>query len=241
MHCIAIDDEPLALKQIIGYISKTPFLELTKACSNAMEAISIIAENDIDILFVDINMPDLNGLDFVRSLNQKPLVIFTTAYSEYAIEGFRVDAIDYLLKPFGYPDFLKSAEKAYRQFKLINTAHSSGNNLSDTKYIFVKSEYRTIQIIIDSITHIESRSEYLRIYSEVDSPVMTLGSLKLIKEKLPSEHFMRIHRSYIINLKKISAIERGQIIINKSTRIPIGEQYKEEFQEYLEKHSFTKK
>lgn len=234
MRCIAIDDEPLALAQITSYIRKTPFLELSAACPNALEALEFLSAHPVDLLFVDINMPDLNGLDFVRSLSGKPLVIFTTAYSEYAIEGFRVDATDYLLKPIGYPDFLRSAEKAYRQFRLLS---ASDNAIPDSGYLFVKSEYKTVRITIDAITHIESRSEYLRIYMAGEPPVMTLGSMKSIEEKLPSGKFMRVHRSYIINLDRISAVERNQITIGKDMRIPVGEQYKEDFRKYLNKHS----
>jgi len=236
---MAIDDEPLALAQITGYITKTPFLELTAAQSNAFEAVRILMETEgrIDLLFVDINMPDMNGLDFVRSLRYNPLVIFTTAYAEYALDGFHVDALDYLLKPVGYPDFLRSAEKAYRQYRLLLNEKApppAGNPDS----LFVKSEYKMIQIDLPAITHIESRSEYLRIYTDTASPVMTLGSLKSIEEKLPADRFMRVHRSYIVHLQKITAIERNHILMNGQIRIPIGEQYGETFRAYLARHSF---
>jgi two-component system LytT family response regulator len=236
---MAIDDEPLALAQITGYITKTPFLELVAAQSNAFDAMNILRETEetIDLLFVDINMPDMNGLDFVHSLRYSPLVIFTTAYAEYALDGFQADALDYLLKPVGYADFLRSAEKAYRQYKLLMNEKTplSGSGMES---LFVKSEYKMIQIDIPSITHIESRSEYLRIYTDTASPVMTLGSLKSIEEKLPSGRFMRVHRSYIVNLQKIVAIERNHILLNNRIQIPIGEQYGETFQTYLAKHLF---
>lgn len=239
MRCIAIDDEPLALAQITGYISKTPFLELKAPCSNAIEAIEFLSQNDVELLFVDINMPGLNGLDFVRSLTKKPFVIFTTAYSEYAIDGFRVDAIDYLLKPIGYPDFLHSAEKALRQYKLLQAEKSAEPFYPEN--IFVKSDYKTVQIAIDKITHIESRSEYLRIYLDSAPAVMTLGNMKSIEESLPVNKFMRVHRSHIVNLQKIASIDRNSIIIGKDHRIPVGEQYKDDFQKYVNSHLFAKK
>jgi two-component system LytT family response regulator len=235
MRCIAIDDEPLALTQITGYIEKTPFLQLAAACHCAVDSLQVLAQEVIDLLFVDVNMPDINGLDFVRSLRRKPLVIFVTAYSEYALDGFRVDAFDYLLKPIGYPDFLYSAEKAYRQYKLQIKHGTPAENTPER--FFVKSEYKTVPIDVQSITHIESRSEYLRIYTDTAPPVMTLGNMKSIEEKLPPGSFMRVHRSYIVNLRKITTVERGHLLINGKIRIPVGEQYKEAFRSYLSLHS----
>lgn len=231
MRCIAIDDEPFALMQISSYIEKTPFLQLEAACRSALEAREFLSSEEVDLLFVDIHMPDLNGLDFVRSLAVKALVVFTTAYSEYALEGFRVDALDYLLKPIDYPDFLRSAEKAYQQFKLLKGLEDKLSYSSQS--IFVKSEYKIIPIETEKITHIESRSEYVRIFTETGKPVMTLGSLKSYEKKLPPEIFMRVHRSYIVNLKKIRAVERKQIMVGKSIQIPIGEVYENKFREYL--------
>jgi two-component system LytT family response regulator len=235
MNCIAIDDEPLALTQLTGYIEKTPFLQLAAACHSALDSLPILTRERIDLLFIDIQMPDINGLDFVRSLRRKPLLIFVTAYSEYALDGFRVDAFDYLLKPIGYPDFLYSAEKAYRQYRL-SSEHESGVENTPERF-FVKSEYKTVPIDIQSITHIESRSEYLRIYSDAAPAVMTLGNMKSIEDKLPPDRFMRVHRSYIVNLRKITTVERGHLLLNGKIRIPVGEQYKEAFRSYLSQHS----
>jgi two-component system LytT family response regulator len=234
IRCIAIDDEPLALAQITGYIAATPFLTLTAACSNAIEATRIISETEeaADLLFVDINMPDMNGLDFIRSLACKPLVIFTTAYAEYALDGFRADALDYLLKPIGYTDFLRSAEKACKQYKLLMNEHPPVS-AAETDTLFIKSGYKMIQIDLSAITHIQSLSEYLRIYADGISPVMTLGSMKSMTERLPAGHFMRVHRSFIVNLRKIISVERNGILISGNTRIPIGEQYKEAFQNHV--------
>jgi two-component system LytT family response regulator len=236
MRCIAIDDEPLALAQLTGYIKKTPFLELAAAFPSAVDALTYLADGAIDLLFVDINMPDMNGLDLVRSLSCKPLIIFTTAYSQYAIDGFRLDAFDYLLKPFGYPDFICSAEKAYRQYNLLQKEHLTPGADGQERF-FVKSEYKLMPVEISGITHIESRSEYLRIYTETTSPVMTLSNMKSMEERLPAGRFMRVHRSYIVNLQKITAVERSHLFLNGAIQLPIGEQYKEAFRNYLARHS----
>jgi two-component system LytT family response regulator len=236
MQCIAIDDEPLALAQIKDYITKTPFLRLAAAYVSAIDSIPVLAEDAIDLLFVDINMPDMNGLDFVRSIRHKPLVIFTTAHSEYALDGFRVDAFDYLLKPVGYPDFLRSAEKAFRQYNLLKKGNEAPPDTESERF-FVKSEYKLVPVEIAAISYIESRSEYLRIYCENSPPIMTLGNMKSIEDKLPSDRFMRIHRSYIINLQKITTVERSHILLSGNIRIPIGEQYKDVFRDYIAKYS----
>jgi two-component system LytT family response regulator len=230
IKCIAIDDEPLALTQLVGYINKVPFLELIKSCSSAFEAMEVLANNDIDLIYVDINMPDLNGLDFVRSLIHKPLTVFTTAYSEYAIEGFKVDALDYLLKPFGYNDFLKSANKVKQQYELLTL---SNNQLNDEKHLFVKTEYRVVRLEIDSIIYIESMSEYVRIHTTQDKPIMSLLSMKVVEERLPASKFMRVHRSYIVNLQKIMEVTKGRLVMEGQVYIPISEQYKDLFNRYM--------
>ena len=234
IRCITIDDEPLALKQITNYVENTPFLQLVASCCSALDAFELLREQPVDLLFVDINMPDLNGLDFVRSLSSRPMVIFTTAYSEYAIEGFRVDALDYLLKPISYAAFLRSAEKAQRQYQLLQAASER-----TASSIFVRSEYKTLQIDTDSILSIESRSEYVRIVTDGGRPVMSLGSLRSYEEKLPADRFMRIHRSYIVNLSRIVAVERKQVVLPQGHVIPIGELYEERFRRYLKSRSLA--
>ena len=233
IRCIAIDDEPLALKQIMAYIEKTPFLHLEERFESAMEAMSWLSKNETELMFVDINMPDLSGMDFVKSLNNPPKVIFTTAYSEYALEGFKVDAVDYLLKPIGYADFLKAAQKAQDRFFSSNT---SGNEEmeSNEEFLFLKSEYKIQRINLKDIKYIESMREYVRIYIENQSPIMSLLSMKKVTDHLPQKNFMRVHRSYIINLNKVSTIERNRIIFDKDTYIPVSEQYKEDFQKFLD-------
>lgn len=248
IRCIAIDDEPLALTQITGYISKVPFLELVRACPSAIDALNVIMKNPVDLIFADINMPDLSGMDLVKSLVKRPLVIFTTAYSEYALEGFRVDALDYLLKPFGYNEFLKAANKALQMMELMRPSGNVPASLPVSKeedsnnsgYLFVKADYKMIRIDIKKIFYIESQNEYVRIYIEDQKPIMSLLSMKVLEEKLPADRFMRVHRSYMVNLQKITAIAHNRIIFGKETYIPIGNQYKDKFFQYLETHSLGK-
>lgn len=234
IRCLAIDDEPLALKQVVDYIEKTPFLELAGKCESSLQAIEIIENVRVDLMYVDINMPDLNGLDFVKSLNNPPRVVFITAYSEYALEGFRVDAIDYLLKPIGYRDFLKSANKVKTWFE----AHQQKLDevTSNIDFLFIKSGYKLLRIKFDEIKYIEGMSEYIKIHLTSSKPVMTLLSMKSVEEKLPSDQFMRVHRSYIVNLTKISVIERNRIIFDEKVYIPVSDQYKTGFQSYIDKN-----
>lgn len=234
ISCIAIDDEPLALRQMADFIKKTPFLNLVAECSNAFEALDILNRQKVDLMFVDINMPGLSGLDFIKSLEEHPEIIFTTAYSEFAIEGFRVNALDYLLKPIGYTDFLKAANKALKYFQTSEKVEESSS--SDEEFLFVKSEYRLVRIRLNEIKYIEGMREYVRIHSLHEKPVMTLMSMKLLDEKLPGDTFMRVHRSYIVNLKQITSIERSRIIFDKEIYIPVGEQYKLGFQKFVDGH-----
>ncbi len=229
--CIAIDDEPLALKQIASYIIKTPALELVGQFENAIEAMTFLSNSKVDLMFVDINMPDLSGMDFVKSLVDPPKVIFTTAYSEYALEGFRVNAIDYLLKPIGYSDFLKAAEKAKNWFEKDAILPEEVN--SDKDSLFIKAEYKLLRIKLDEIIFIEGMREYIQIHTKNDPPVMTLMSMKKIEEFLPDAKFLRVHRSYIVNLSQITTVERNRIVFGKKY-IPVSDQYKEKFRQYID-------
>ncbi|MBR1543675.1 MAG: response regulator transcription factor [Muribaculaceae bacterium] len=239
IRCIAIDDEPLALKQISKYISQMPDLELAGSCQSALEAQELLAGGDIDAMFIDINMPDLNGLDFVRSLEQPPMVVFTTAYAEYALEGYKVNAVDYLLKPFGLDDMKNTADKLKKQYDLINSAMVSG--VDDDNAIYIKTDYKIVRIEISSIRYIEAMSEYLRIYTE-DSPkaLVALLSMKKMDEHLKNHKFMRIHRSYIINLRKIKEVNRSHVSLDADTSLPIGDMYKEAFNAYISSKFLTK-
>lgn len=233
IKCIAIDDEPLALKQINSYIEKTPFLETVCLCHSAQEALDFLEKNDVDLMFVDINMPDINGMDFVKSLDVKPQIIFTTAYSEYAVEGFKVDAIDYILKPISYPVFLKSVNKAKTWFELNQQQKETVQTTQDC--LFVKSEYKLIRILLAEIKYIESANEYIQIHLVNEKPVTTLIRLKSMEEQLPKEKFMRVHRSFIVNLDQVKVIERNRILFDNKVYIPIGEQYKDNFQAFIDK------
>jgi Response regulator of the LytR/AlgR family len=232
LRCIAIDDEPFALQQMRSYIEKTPFLIGQAFCSNAQEALEKIHENPVDLIFVDINMPEITGVEFAKSLNPEKMIVFTTAYSEYALEGFQVNAVDYLLKPISYADFLKSANKAKYLFDLKSQQESLQESEDS---IFVKSEYRSIRVRFDNIRYIEGMREYVRIHLSNGKPIMTLLSMKVLEEKLPSNQFMRIHRSFIINRNKIDAIEKNRVILENGKYIPIGGLYKDTFQQYLDK------
>ncbi len=232
IKCIAIDDEPLALKQIVEYIRKTPFLELVGQFESAIQTMDFLQTEETDLMFVDINMPDLSGMDFVKSLKNPPKVIFTTAYSEYALEGFRVDALDYILKPIGYSDFLKAANKAKEWFDLQKNETTRVD--SDDKFLFIKSEHKIIRINLSEIKYIEGMREYVRIHLTNQKPIMSLMSLKKMEENLSSVNFMRVHRSYIVNLDKITTVERNRIIFDEKIYIPVSEQYKPKFQEYLD-------
>lgn len=234
ISCIAIDDEPLALKQIGAYIEKTPFLSLTALCNSAIDALEIITSDKTDLIFVDINMPDLNGMDFVKSLKEKPGIIFTTAYSEYALEGFKVDAIDYLIKPISYNDFLRAVNKA--KLLLGNTEQKRDAAKASSDHLFVKSEYKIMRIELSDIKYIESMHEYVRIHLVNEKPVMTLISMKTIEEQLPEERFMRVHRSYIVNKEKIKVVERNRIIFDSNVYIPVSDQYKAAFQEFINRN-----
>ena len=244
--CLAIDDEPLALQQLVAYISKVPFLELAAQCQSAVEARAFLEHDTVDAIFCDINMPDLNGMDFVKSLACPPLVVFTTAYSEYAVEGFRVNAVDYLLKPFGLQDFQRAALrlKSRSEESGVRSENSSSaeSNLTppsslhtpqeDT--IFLKTDYRIVKVSIPDIRYIEGMSEYLKVWIQGEAkPIITLLSMKKMEERLP-DYFMRIHRSYIINLTMIQEVNKNRVIMDADTYLPIGDMYKEAFQAYLD-------
>jgi len=235
IRCIAIDDEPLAVKKIAGYIRKVPFLELVAECRSAAEAMSIMDSTDVQLLFIDINMPDISGMEFVKSLASKPYIVFTTAYSEYALEGFQVDAVDYLLKPITFSNFLKAANKVNNLMEL--TANNQKESIRTTaNHLFVKSEYKLIRIELADIKYIESQHEYIKIHLVNSNPVTTQLSLKSIEEQLPSNQFMRVHRSFIVNLSKVTVIERNRIVFDGKVYIPVSEQYKEIFQEYIDRN-----
>ena len=277
IRVLAIDDEPLALQQLVAYIKKLDFLQLTAQCQSAIEARDILDREPVDAIFCDINMPDLSGMDFVRQLAVPPLIVFTTAYSEYAIEGYKVDAVDYLLKPFGFQDFQRAALKVRKRWE--ESTHQSSSlppqpsalsplpsalspqpsafsplpsalspqpsDVDDT--IFVKTDYRMVRLSISDIRYVEGMSEYLRIYLDSQpKPIITLLSMKKMEEFLPAATFMRIHRSYIVNLNRVQEVNKNRVILSKpacleasvsaddaETSLPIGENYRDAFNAFL--------
>ena len=244
MKALLIDDEPLALRHLRTYIARVPFLELAGEYRNALEASRALEEQSVDLIFCDINMPDLSGIDFVRSLSaeQRPMIVFTTAYSEYAVEGFKLDAIDYLLKPFSFADFNRSVTKAQSLYELLAYRKTQGDvpapeaTPRDREYISIKADYKTTLVRISDIVYLESEGEYVRLHLDDRSTITTLFRLKNMEAALPSEMFMRVHRSYIVNLQRIRSYVKGRVFISDSEYVPIGENYREAFQRYIEAH-----
>lgn len=233
LRCCVIDDEPLAAQLIASYVERTPFLSLAGTFSSASEAIKTILNDAIDIVFLDIQMPQLNGMEFAKIIPSTCRIVFITAYDSYAVEGFRVNALDYLLKPVNYDEFLQTANRALRHKELLT---SSGR---DKDFIIVKSEYRLIQICVSEILFIECLKDYVKIFTEADPrPVLTLMSMKLLEQSLPADKFMRVHRSYIVNTSKIRVIERNRIIFG-SHFIPISDSYRQQFLDYIATHSIS--
>ena len=236
--CVIVDDEPMALNLVESYVDKTPFLELKQKCSSAIEALEFIKTEPVDLLFLDIQMPDLTGLEFSKMLPKDTRVIFTTAFDQYALEGIKVEALDYLLKPFDYAEFLVAANKANKWFSLIKGKQH--NVVSDEKeFLFVKSEYKQLRIKLEDVLYFEGLKDYIKIWIKGNpKPILTLMSLKSLEEELQETKFMRVHRSYIISLKNIEEIERSQIIINNK-RITVSEQYKPKFLEFVNSNSLN--
>ena len=231
---IAIDDEPLALQLVVDFIQKTPDLKLAGQFENPLEAAQFISKNPIDIVFTDIQMPGLNGVEFTRSMVNGPVVIFTTAFAKYAIEGFKLDIADYLLKPFTYEEFLTSVHKAERMIRSVTKP--ADDILSNNEFLFLKSDYKIKRINFQNILYVEGLKEYVKVYTMLsDKPILSLSSLKILEIKLPADRFMRVHRSFIVNLEKIETIDRSRIVFGNKY-IPIGEQYKDKFQGFLDKN-----
>jgi DNA-binding LytR/AlgR family response regulator len=231
---VAIDDEPLALQLVKGYIEKTPFLELTGSFDNPVDALGFISSSDVDLVMLDIQMPDLKGTELAGVLGGGPKVIFTTAYEKYALEGFRLDAVDYLLKPFSYAEFLKAVQKAE---KLIELERRQLPELEVKKdFLFIKSDYKIRRINFSEIRYIEGLKDYVKIFLTGEKkPVLSLSTLKALEARLPHDRFMRVHRSFIVNLETVKVIERNRIVYG-DVRIPVTDQYKENFQKFLDRN-----
>jgi len=236
LNCIAVDDEPPALDLICRFINQTPFLTLTDSFSNAIESLRFINENNVDLIFLDIQMPDLSGIELARilsgrNMSNSPSIVFTTAFDQFALEGYKLDVVDYLLKPFGYEEFLRGATKALNLAKLkSNQAEASSK---DEDYIYLKVEFQTVKIACSQITYIEGLKDYAKIHIlNEDKSILSLITLKALEEKLPKGKFMRIHKSFIVSLEKITSVTRNSIYIG-DTMFGVSEQYKEEFARFL--------
>jgi DNA-binding LytR/AlgR family response regulator len=245
MNCLAIDDEPLALNIIEEFCSKIDFLTLVKKCNSAFEAIEVVNKKSIDLIFLDIHMPDISGLDFFKSIPNPPLVIFTTAYSEFALEGFELNAVDYLVKPIPFSRFFMAVNRAFELFNLRRAENegtepvstSKQNKLeanANEKFLLIKVEYSTVRVDYSSILYIEGLKDYIKIYT-TEKMLLTKSTMKNIQSKLPALMFFRVHKSFIVSFDYIRKIENNRIVINDKY-IPIGEQYKEEFYKYVNKN-----
>ncbi|MBU2996288.1 LytTR family DNA-binding domain-containing protein [Cellulophaga baltica] len=240
LTCIVVDDEPMAANLVESYVEKTPFLEPKGKFNSAIEALDFINKEVVDLLFLDIQMPDLTGLEFSKMLPKNTRIIFTTAFDQYALEGFKVEALDYLLKPFDYAEFLTAANKAKVWFDLLNdNKNSHSSTVEEKEFLFVKSEYKQLRIKLADVLYFEGLKDYIKIWiKDNPKPILTLMSLKSLQEKLPEYQFMRVHRSFIVSLKNIEEIERSQIIINKQ-RITVSEQYKTKFLAFINNNSLN--
>lgn len=236
LKTLVIDDEPLAAALIEGYVTKTPFLELTATFSTAIEAINSEELATADLIFLDIQMPALSGLEFSKMVDPRTRIIFTTAFNQYALDGYKVNALDYLLKPISYADFLTSAQKAIEWFKIKQQAETTTTDVDSGERIdsiYVKSEYKLLRIELDKLLYVEGLKDYVKFHVEGEKkPILSLMNMKRAEEILPPSQFIRIHRSYIVRKDKIKVIERSRIVFG-SERIPIGESYKAQLQEYL--------
>lgn len=247
LPCIAVDDEPLALGLVCAFIEKTPFLKLEGRFSSAVEALQYLFQHPVAVIFLDIQMPDLTGLELARVLErnhrgpQETRIIFTTAFDQFALDGFRVDALDYLLKPFNYEEFLRAASKARHYFERVQPAESAPVVMSSPlpvevgeDYLFLKVEYQLVRVAYSDILYIEGLKDYVKVFRQSDPvrPLLSLTSLKALEEKLPTRQFMRVHRSFIVRLDRIDAVTRNSVHIGPAT-IPVSDQYKEVFGQFI--------
>lgn len=230
LKCIAIDDESLALDLVEDNIAKVPFLKLEARCRNAFEAIEFLQNNQVDLIFLDIQMPGLTGVQLLEGLTQKPMVIFVTAYQQYALEGFNLDVIDYVLKPISFERFLKASHKAWDYYKSKQALlDSTTKPEAKADYIFIHADYSLMKIMLEDILYIEGLKDYIKIHLRNQKfPIVCRMTMKLISERLPSDSFLRIHKSYIVSLKKIESIRNQKVKIGEN-HIPLSDSYSEQF------------
>lgn len=234
LNCLIVDDEPLALELMKSYVERTPFLHLTACCGSAVAVLEIVRTESVDVIFLDIQMPELNGLELSRMIGDQTKIVFTTAFEQYALEGFRVDALDYLLKPISYAEFLRVAHKVLRWYEITGSGVVAKKDI-DT--VFVKTDYKLVQIEFRKILYIEGLKDYVKIYLEGEKvPVVSLMSMKSLEELLPPDRFIRVHRSFIVQTDKIRMVDRNRIVFGKEY-IPVSDSYKSKFQEFLNSRS----
>lgn len=231
LKCAIIDDEPLAVELLASYVAKIPFIQLEGKYHNAVDAMNGINDRPVDLVFLDIQMPELNGMELSKLLPESTRVVFTTAFEQYALDSYRLGALDYLMKPISYTDFLEACNKALQWFTLLNDAKNRPAN--EPTSIFVKSEYKLLQIDLDDINYIEGLKDYVKIYTiSRQRPVLSLMNMKAMEQMLPTSRFIRVHRSYIVAKNKIREVERNRIVFG-NTYIPIGDSYKQAFQDFI--------
>lgn len=261
LTCALIDDEPLAISLLESYVQKTPFLTLAGKYASAVQALAVLGADPVDLLFLDIQMPELSGLEFSRMLDASTRIIFTTAFDQYAVDSYKVNALDYLLKPISYPDFLQSVTKALHWFELLRKGEAAGGSASggdvhaavgsgaamqgkaeeEPQRIFIKTEYKLVQLELGKILYIEGLKDYVKIYTEDDPhPILSLMSMKTMEEMLLASRFIRVHRSFIVQPCKIKVIERNRIVFGK-TYIPISDNYRQKFFDFLAARSLMPK
>lgn len=242
IKCIAVDDEPMALDKMKNYIERIPYLELAGICEGAYEAMRILLSEKIDAIFIDINMPDMNGMEFIKNLADPPMVIFTTAYADYAVESYKVRAVDYLLKPFGFSDFRRAADNLQKQFELMHQRSEGMSKAApsqESDVLYLKVDYRYVRVPLKDVMYIEGMNEYLKVHLTEGDPVLTHTTFRQIKERLP-ENFIHIHRSYIVNMTHVKEVERTVALMSDGARIPISESNKDSFMEYLLTYTLKK-
>ena len=234
INCAIIDDEPLAAGLLKSYAEKTPFLNLVGTYGSAVEAMKEIRNNPVDLLYLDIQMPELSGIEFAKILPKDTRVIFTTAFQQYAIEGYKVSALDYLMKPVSYEDFLKASNKALEWFSITQKQQTYAAD----RFMYVKSDYKLVRVALDDILYIEGLKDYIRIYLQDGTKIMSLMNMKKLEDYLPRPEFLRTHRSYIVHMSKAEAIERFRIVFGDQY-LPISDSYKEDVQQYFDSHTLS--
>ena len=235
IRCIAIDDEPLALDKLKNYIERIPFMELVALCASTTEAMQVMSEAEVDAMFVDINMPDVCGMEFVRALSDPPLVVFTTAYSEYAVDSYKVRAVDYLLKPFGFEDFQRAACNLQKAMPASGVPQPA----CVLDALFLKVDYRYVRVALNDVIYVEGMNEYLKFYLTSGDPLLTHTTFKQLNECLP-DCFLQVHRSYVVNMNHVREVERSVILMSNGAHVSISDGNKDAFMQYLLKHSIKK-